>query len=117
MQESIDVIVKMSNFPISIIIVGIGNGNFEKMIELDSDDKVLISSKGTKGVRDIVQFAKFNKKLVSESEFVADCLKEIPRQVTSFYKLKKITPNDLKDEYQTDVFINRPSPYRYMDVE
>ena len=38
----------------SIIIVGVGNDNFEKMDELDSDDQ-LLSFNGRTAARDIVQ--------------------------------------------------------------
>jgi len=38
--------VNLSNFPISILIVGIGNADFEPMRELDSDTKLLKDEKG-----------------------------------------------------------------------
>jgi copine 5/8/9 len=40
--------VKATDLPLSIIIVGIGNEEFENMDILDADDKPLISSKGVK---------------------------------------------------------------------
>lgn len=46
MPATIDLIVELSKFPVSIIIIGVGNENFEKMNVLDSDDKVLRSSNG-----------------------------------------------------------------------
>lgn len=44
LDETIDVIVAMSGLPVSIIIVGLGNENFEKMEILDGDHGVLIDS-------------------------------------------------------------------------
>jgi hypothetical protein len=40
MRQTKDEIVAMSNeyLPISIIIIGVGNANFQKMDELDGDD-------------------------------------------------------------------------------
>lgn len=46
MGETTDLIVELSKFPVSIIIVGVGNEDFEKMKFLDSDDKVLRNKKG-----------------------------------------------------------------------
>lgn len=46
MQETTDLIVELSRFPVSIIIVGVGNEDFEKMRFLDSDDKILRNKKG-----------------------------------------------------------------------
>ena len=38
LRETIDVIVECSNYPLSIIIVGIGDADFTAMDQLDSDD-------------------------------------------------------------------------------
>jgi len=54
MPETINSIVEASYYPISIIIVGVGNENFEKMNELDSDDKLLKNYQGFSAFRDIV---------------------------------------------------------------
>ena len=43
----------------SIIIVGVGNGDFGVMHELDDDDCQMRDSKGNKTVRDLVQFVEF----------------------------------------------------------
>lgn len=40
--------------PISIIIVGVGEDDFDMMQELDSDNQPLIDCKGNKSKRDIV---------------------------------------------------------------
>lgn len=55
MQETIDEIVRASHMPISIIIVGVGNANFDQMVQLDGDVTPLFSNKLQKYVeRDIV---------------------------------------------------------------
>lgn len=54
MQKTKEAIIAASNLPFSIIIVGVGNEDFEKMSELDSDDQ-LLSYNGRTAVRDIVQ--------------------------------------------------------------
>ncbi len=41
MPRTKDLIVECSKYPLSIIIVGIGNTDFSDMVELDGDDVVL----------------------------------------------------------------------------
>lgn len=60
MQQAIDVIVELSKFPVSIIIIGVGNERFEKMEALDSDGRLLRNSKNVPAQRDIVQFVRFS---------------------------------------------------------
>ena len=91
MDDTIDDLVEASTLPISIIIIGIGPGDpktgFQGMVILDSDDKNLISSRGEKASRDIVQFVQFNlfaNDLVKLAEHV---LEEVPRQVESYYNM------------------------------
>ncbi len=45
----------------SIIIVGVGNGEFEIMKELDDDDCNMVDSHGKHTERDLVQFVEFKK--------------------------------------------------------
>lgn len=57
MEETIHEIITASHEPLSIVIVGIGKDKegFERMKELDSDDKLLANDELI-CVRDIVQF-------------------------------------------------------------
>lgn len=54
MDQTVDVLVEASYLPISIIIIGVGNANFDKMDILDGDGKLLRSSRGISAARDIV---------------------------------------------------------------
>lgn len=54
MAETTNLIVELSKYPVSIIIVGVGNENFDKMKVLDADDKILRNSKGEAALRDCV---------------------------------------------------------------
>ena len=60
MDRTVDLIVRNSTLPLSIIIVGIGNANFGNMNILDGDNG-LFDSQGRKAQRDIVQFVPFNQ--------------------------------------------------------
>ena len=54
LRETIDLIVEASKMPISIIIIGIGDGNFDNMEILDADEYKLTNSKCVDADRDIV---------------------------------------------------------------
>lgn len=60
-QQVIDRIIECCSLPISLIIVGIGNGDFGIMHQLDDDDCNLVDSNGRKTTRDLVQFVEFMK--------------------------------------------------------
>ncbi|MBA0727835.1 hypothetical protein Golax_000787, partial [Gossypium laxum] len=56
-QETMDALVRASDLPLSILIVGVGNADFKQMEVLDADDgRRLESSTGRVATRDIVQF-------------------------------------------------------------
>lgn len=100
MHQTMHSIINASKFPISIIIVGVGNADFEAMDVLDADDKRL-NIDGRYAERDIVQFVPLNRFLESNghSQFIrsqADLAKavlaEIPEQMTGFMKSKGYGP-------------------------
>lgn len=87
-------VVKASKYPISIVIVGIGNEDFENMNMLDADKTPLVNQKtGETMARDIVQFVPFNRYKYDLEALAKEVLREIPNQVLEFMKSKKITPN------------------------
>jgi Copine len=53
-QHTSDIIVELSKYPISIIIVGVGNADFSEMEKLDGDEEPLRNYRGEKTLRDIV---------------------------------------------------------------
>lgn len=60
MQATTKLIVQLSKFPVSLIIIGVGNADFTEMKTLDGDDKgPLRDQNNQKSERDIVQFVKF----------------------------------------------------------
>lgn len=60
MHETKRAIINASSLPMSIIIVGVGNADFDNMDELDSDD-VRLNIGNQVAKRDIVQFVPLNK--------------------------------------------------------
>lgn len=56
-----DCVVEASDKPLSIIIIGIGKGDFYKLEELDADEHDIKSENGVRMKRDIVQFVRLRK--------------------------------------------------------
>ena len=91
MDATKDLIVGACHLPISIIIVGVGDEDFEQMIELDGDSKVLKDSKGNTAIRDIVQFVRYKDfEGSSISSLTEEVLREVPEQVTSYFVINEI---------------------------
>ena len=91
MNQTRDKIVEASYLPLSIIIVGIGNADFELMDILDGDKYPLTNSRGELRKRDIVQFVKFedfkkNNAVDYGTDLTEEVLKEIPTQVEEYYE-------------------------------
>lgn len=83
-------IIEASKLPISIIIVGVGNDDFEAMEELDSDD-VRLSVEGVRAERDVVQFVPLNNFLTQEESYIKsqadlaeEVLAEVPDQLLNY---------------------------------
>ena len=89
-METVDNIVDASNLPLSIVIIGVGDKDFEIMNKLDGDEEPLINSREELRKRDIVQFVEFNKYKISihsGTDLSEEVLKEIPRQVEEYYQI------------------------------
>jgi len=91
MNETLEILIEASKLPISIIIVGIGNGDFGKMDVLDGDDIPICSpSTGEKRFRDIVQFVNFSDYENNGSKLAAEVLFEVPNQVEEYCRMNGI---------------------------
>lgn len=84
MNETKNLIVESAFLPISIVIVGIGQANFDKMSDLDGDNG-LYASNGKKSSRDIVQFVPFDNYQGNAELLTKELLKEIPSQVVQYF--------------------------------
>ena len=105
-QETIDILVEASTLPLSVIIIGIGKGDFTKMIELDGDEKPLKSSTGKVRKRDLVQFVPFEKYQNDKNLLFMEVLAEIPRQIIEYYQFKNLNPDKIKKLISKDASIN-----------
>lgn len=101
MDATKELVVELSYLPVSIVIVGIGDGDFDLMQVLDADSNVLCDSNGRPAARDIIQFVHFKElKDLAQVEVINEILKEVPDQFVDYMVLKKITPdyNYVQDE-------------------
>ncbi|KAK3801702.1 hypothetical protein RRG08_033888 [Elysia crispata] len=119
MHQTIDAIIQASTLPMSIIIVGVGNAEFDAMDELDADDHMLRSPmSGRYAERDIVQFVPFRDFIggryggdISTSKiFLAkEVLAEIPDQVVLHMKKRGIKPKPPQQQ-------QAPPPYQQQQM-
>jgi hypothetical protein len=106
LNDTIDEMVEASFLPISVIIVGIGNGDFTSMDILDADENPLYDRRRRKADRDLVQFVPFNQFKNDPAKLAEQVLEEIPRQVVEYYQHKGIKPLDDIDDESTGNLIN-----------
>jgi len=95
-EETKRTIIQASHLPLSIIIVGVGDEDFEAMDDLDSDDSLLRSG-SLVAKRDIVQFVELRKFVQSNGQWskhllAKEVLAEIPAQLLSYMKSKGFQP-------------------------
>lgn len=98
MEQTKNAIVQASRLPMSIIIVGVGDADFEAMNILDGDD-VRVSYNGQYADRDIVQFVPFRdfirngtSMLTSQAALAKEVLAEIPDQFLLYMKKRGVKP-------------------------
>jgi len=115
-QETKQALVKMSKQPISVVLVGVGSGDMDALVQLDSD-RARLSCGEEQAERDIVQFVELNKYIDPSTynheqpeprhRLARAVLQEIPRQVTEYMRKKGISPRipdipDIPDDFQED---------------
>jgi len=99
-DDTIAEIVDASYLPMSIVIVGVGPADFDKMNILDGDD-VRLKAAGREAQRDMVQFVPFRDyKRASPAALAAAVLTEVPDQFMQYMSKQKIVPHPPPDARQ-----------------
>ncbi|XP_028765247.1 protein BONZAI 1 isoform X2 [Neltuma alba] len=94
LQETKDALIKASDLPLSILIVGVGGADFKDMEVLDADKgERLESFSGRVASRDIVQFVPFRDVQNGQISVVQALLAELPAQFLSYMQTRNIQPN------------------------
>ncbi|XP_042428942.1 protein BONZAI 3-like isoform X2 [Zingiber officinale] len=97
LQATVDAIVRASDLPMSILIVGVGGADFKEMEFLDADNgKRLESSTGRIATRDIVQFVPMRDLQGNQVSVAQSLLEELPVQFLSYMWSRDIKPFSLR---------------------
>ena len=94
-KNTIDFIIESSYLPLTIIIIGVGNTNFEEM-NTAFNSIPNIASNGIKKYRNNVLFISLKKYENNVENFIESCLKETVKHMIKFYDLIKCTPSQIK---------------------
>ena len=92
MNETVSTIIQAAYQPISLIIIGVGNGDFGAMETLDGDNG-LVDVHGNRAKRDIVQFVPYNRFRNNPVALAQDVLAELPSQLVDYMRLIGKNPN------------------------
>ncbi|KAK0601817.1 hypothetical protein LWI29_027694 [Acer saccharum] len=96
-QETKDALVRASDLPLSILIVGVGCADFTQMEILDADNgHRLESSTGRVATRDIVQFVPMREVHGGQISAVQALLEELPGQFLTYVQPRDIKPCNLQ---------------------
>ncbi|EFA77665.1 phospholipid-binding protein [Heterostelium album PN500] len=94
MEQTIEAIIKATEKPLSIVIIGVGSANFSSMERLDGDGGPLSNGAGMIAKRDIVQFVSHESFRDKPFYMLAEeTLREIPRQFMEYMECNRIRPN------------------------
>jgi len=102
-QDTVNSIVKASEYPISIIIIGIGNNKFENMNVLADDDNRLVDQNGKSALRDIVKFIPFIKYDKNLHELAERIFDEVPRQIVEYFSMNGISPDQYYERFGSKI--------------
>jgi hypothetical protein len=93
-DDTIDALIDADDAALSIIIVGVGSEcDFQAMVQLDGDDAPLVSRKGRKSRRDLVQFVPMREWAHRPPQrFAVEVLREIPAQVERWAAITGLAP-------------------------
>ena len=99
MPQTKQILVKLSQLPASVIIIGVGNADFDAMEELDGDGGLLRDDYGNACKRDIVQFVEY-REAMKRGDLAEQVLKEVPDQVCAYMESVGFKPIAQQQVYQ-----------------
>ncbi|KAI3863654.1 hypothetical protein MKW98_031246 [Papaver atlanticum] len=98
LQETIDCLVRASDLPLSILIVGVGDADFNNMEILDADNGNRLKSRtGQFATRDIVQFVPMSEVQGNQLSVVRSLLEELPGQFLAYMRSRDIKPLNITE--------------------
>ena len=95
-KSTIDAIIESSYLPLTIIIIGVGNSDFDEMKNIFNSIPDTGSNR-IKKYRNNVLFLSLNTNYENNLDnFIESCLKKIVIHMMNYYELIKCTPNQIK---------------------
>ena len=85
-DEMVRQLIKSERYPISVCIIGVGDENFSRMLQMDSRTKPLEDKDGYKSERDMCQFVRYNDFKDRPDKMAEFMLNIIPSQVEAYYR-------------------------------
>jgi hypothetical protein len=138
--DAVEAIVEASRLPLSVLVAGVGDGNFGRLAQMnEGDDGLAVDSQGRAAVRDICRFVPLravgsNASALSVSEtppltdrYIAQLTKtprfdrfaqerllsEVPGQMLEYMQQHGILPGTSFDEHQPVASSPQRSPRRW----
>ena len=103
MDQTSRLLVSLSGMPFSAVVIGVGDGDFKKMEELDADDAVLTDKEGNEAIRDIVQLVQYDQfKDLGQRELALEVLGELPDQFVDYMVMKENEPHKIYAMHEPD---------------
>ncbi|KAL7191606.1 hypothetical protein ACSBR2_023644 [Camellia fascicularis] len=120
LQETKEALVKASDLPLSILIVGVGGADFKEMEILDTDKgERLESSNGHVASRDTVQFVPMRDVQSGEFSVVQSLLAELPSQFLTYMRTRVLNEHSneqsLARPFYEMIFASLPSKLRHKE--
>ncbi|CUG93539.1 copine i-like protein, putative [Bodo saltans] len=113
-DDTIDALVDADDVAMSIIIVGVGHGcDFAAMDQLDGDNAALVSRRGRRSRRDLVQFVPMREFANRPpAALAAEVLREVPAQVERWALIKGMDRAQMFPNVPVQVAPSAPPPQK-----
>lgn len=92
-EATADAIVAADDAPLSIVILGVGKGDFSAMRYFDANQKPLVDTKGNTCRRDLVSFVEFESLKTNPRALNTAIIEDIPWQVELWGRLTGTSPS------------------------
>ena len=96
-QKTYSSIIRSSYLPVSIVIIGVGKNNFDKMKKIFSSESIFSRPKRTKEFRNNLIFVpSYYQNLNNPQKITEWCLNKIEQQALNYYNLIKCKPEKIQ---------------------
>lgn len=105
--DTVRALVDASHLPLSVLIVGVGDGNFGRLEYMDGEERLPKDDQGNEAVRQIAKFVALRDVAGNPTALAAKLLQELPGQVLDWLGDRNITPNFSTDREASTTYSPR----------